>query len=386
MDNDNSFISHINNSFNDSGGKKGASSITRSGSSSKRVTGIGRIIKKEMLPFTQKLAALSDAGVPLLQALDSLTEQTDHAGMKAVCVDLYNQIEAGGTFSDALKKYPMIFDQLFVSSIEAGEAGGNLPAVLERLALYMEESAELRRKVKGAMMYPTIVIIAACIITALLVIFVVPTFVSMFADFGAELPAPTQILMDISDFCTEQWYFVIAIVVGTVVSWKFANKNESFSLAVSKSALNSPPFGKIVTMVVMARFSRTFASLTASGLPMLKALDIVGRSTGNKFMGTKMVKIKEDVEHGNPLADSMVKSGLFPKMMLQMVQTGEQTGQVDKMLGKMADYYEKEVKATLDGLSTVIEPVLMLIVGTIIGGIAFAMFMPIFSMGEAVGM
>jgi type IV pilus assembly protein PilC len=349
-----------------------------------KITKRGSIVKKELLPFTQKLEALIDAGVPIVQALDSLVEQIEHPGMQVLLSQIVEDINAGAEFSEALRKFPDIFDTLYVSTISAGELSGDLPGVLKRLSDYMEESAELRRKIKSAMMYPMVVIIAAFFITIGLIVFVVPTFVSMFSDFGAELPYPTQILMNISTFLRENWYVAIGTVGSVYGLWKLSLKNEAWSLKVSKSFLHMPQFGTVITMIVMARFARTMSSLISSGLPILKAIDIVGAASGNKFVSTKMHEIKDMVESGYPLGEAMERVEIFPKMMLQMVSTGEDTGRIDQMLEKVADYYEKEVKAILDGLSSIIEPVLMLIVGSIIGGIAFAMFMPIFSLGEAV--
>jgi len=349
-----------------------------------KITKRGSIVKKELLPFTQKLEALIDAGVPIVQALDSLVEQIEHPGMQVLLSQIVEDINAGAEFSEALRKFPDIFDTLYVSTISAGELSGDLPGVLKRLSDYMEESAELRRKIKSAMMYPMVVIIAAFFITIGLIVFVVPTFVSMFSDFGAELPYPTQILMNISTFLRENWYVAIGTAGSVYGLWKLSLKNEAWALKVSKSFLHMPQFGTVITMIVMARFARTMSSLISSGLPILKAIDIVGAASGNKFVSTKMHEIKDMVESGYPLGEAMERVEIFPKMMLQMVSTGEDTGRIDQMLEKVADYYEKEVKAILDGLSSIIEPVLMLIVGSIIGGIAFAMFMPIFSLGEAV--
>ena len=349
-----------------------------------KITGRGAIVKKELLPFTQKLEALIDAGVPIVQALESLIEQIEHKGMQVLLTQIVDDINAGAEFSETLRKYPDIFDTLYVSTINAGELSGDLPGVLKRLSDYMEESAELRRKIKSAMMYPMVVIVAAFIITIGLIVFVVPNFVGMFADFSAELPYPTQVLMNVSDFIREQWYVVFGTAGGAYALWKLSLKNEAWALTVSKFYLHMPQFGTVITMIVMSRFAKTMSSLISSGLPILKALEIVGAASGNKFVSTKMDEIKDMVEAGHPLADAMVKVDIFPKMMLQMVSTGEDTGRIDQMLEKVADYYEKEVKAILDGLSSIIEPILMLVVGSIIGAIAFAMFMPIFSLGDAV--
>ncbi|NQZ57271.1 MAG: type II secretion system F family protein [Lentisphaeraceae bacterium] len=349
-----------------------------------KIIGRGKIVKHELLPFTQKLAALSEAGVPLIESLSSLRKQTDHPGMQVLLTEIDTEINAGLAFSQCLQKYPDIFNTLYVSIVNAGEQSGDLPGALQRLADYMEDSAELRRKVKSAMMYPSIVISAAILITIGLVVFIVPKFVSMFEDFGSELPLPTQMLVALSDFFRDQWFVAVASVITVRLLWKLSLKSELWALKVSAYYLSMPQFGKLITMIVMARFSRTMSSLIGSGMPIINSLKIVGASSGNLFVSSKMNIVITMVESGSTLGDAMTHVNIFPKMMLQMVSTGESTGRVDQMLNKVANYYEKEVKAMLEGLSSIIEPILMLIVGAVIGGIAFAMFMPIFSLGDAV--
>ncbi len=349
-----------------------------------KITGLGKIKSAELCPFTQKVAAMLGAGLPILQCLEALIDQTEHESFKKVLGVIHSNIEGGENFSKALQLFPDIFSQLYISMIEAGEMSGSLAEIKGRLACYLEAAADLKRKVKSAMMYPIIVIIIATIITGILVVFVVPVFGKMFDSFGEALPFPTQILLNISNFIRDHFLVLGGGAVAFVYGFKKVIKSESGSMFIAKHSLHAPPFGVLITKIAMARVCRTFASLIQSGLPILKAIDIVGQTSGNKFVAKGMSVVKDDIKAGRTLTDSMRSTELFPPMLLHMLGTGEKTGKVDEMLAKVADFYEKEVESTLDGLSSMIEPLLMLLVGTVIGGIAICMFLPIFQMGAVV--
>jgi len=351
---------------------------------SKKVVGLGKIKSVELCPFTQKMAAMLGAGLPILQCLEALIEQTQHEGFRGVLSELYAKIEAGENFSKALEMYPDVFSDLYISMVSAGEMSGSLAEILERLAAYLEAAADLKRKVKSAMMYPLIVIIVAIIITSILIVFVVPVFGEMFASFGEDLPMPTQILLNISGFIRGNIFIILGAMAVFVFAFRRVLKSEAGSMFIAKHSLHAPPFGVLITKIAMARVCRTFASLIESGLPILKAIDIVGQTSGNKYIAAGMSVVKDDIQAGLTLTDSMRATGLFPPMLLHMLGTGEKTGNVDAMLSKVADFYEKEVEATLEGLSSMIEPLLMVLVGSTIGSIAICMFLPIFEMGAVV--
>lgn len=348
------------------------------------VKGAGKIRSQELCPFTMKLSAMLDAGLPVLQCLEALVDQTDNESFQNVITGVKEHVEAGESFCDALAFYPMIFSELYVKMVAAGEKSGDLPAVCKKLAGYMDKSAAMKRKVKSALMYPTVVIIVATVICWGLVTFIVPKFAEMFASFGGELPAPTQMLMNVSGFFRNQWYILLIAVVGGFYGIKVWLTSKSGRLTFDRTVLRLPMFGDLVTKVVFGRMSRTFASLLQSGLPILQAVEICGDTAGNAYITGYLMQARDDIEGGSTLSEAFERTGQFPSMMMHMIKAGERTACIEQMLENVADFYEDEVDTTLEGLQSMLEPLLMVGIGSIVGGIVICMFLPIFKMGQMV--
>jgi len=341
----------------------------------------------DLVLFARQLATMIDAGISLIQSLTALYEQCDPRRQKSlrhVISDVTSRIEGGETFHEAISKHPRVFSRLFVSMAKAGEAGGLLAGVLDRLAGFLEASARLRKKVKSAMMYPVIVICIAFTITTFLIVRVVPIFAEIFADFGAKLPAPTQFLIDISNFVRGEWYFLIIGIGGVIFGVRTFVRSKRGKQLTDRWKLKLPGFGPLIHKIAMSRFARTFAQLIRSGVPILEVLDIVGGSSGNHVIEENIRSVATDVEKGDNLSTALSKKKIFPAMLLRMVAAGEATGKIDAMLEKMADFWDEEIEATLDGLTSLIEPMLICFLGVIVGGIVIAMFLPIFKLNEVV--
>ena len=341
----------------------------------------------DLVLFARQLATMIDAGISLIQSLTALYEQCDPRRQKSlrhVISDVTSRIEGGETFHEAISKHPRVFSRLFVSMAKAGEAGGLLAGVLDRLAGFLEASARLRKKVKSAMMYPVIVICIAFTITTFLIVRVVPIFAEIFADFGAKLPAPTQFLIDLSNFVRGEWYFLILGIGGVIFGVRTFVRSKRGKQLTDGWKLKLPGFGPLIHKIAMSRFARTFAQLIRSGVPILEVLDIVGGSSGNHVIEENIRSVATDVEKGDNLSTALSKKKIFPAMLLRMVAAGEATGKIDAMLEKMADFWDEEIEATLDGLTSLIEPMLICFLGVIVGGIVIAMFLPIFKLNEVV--
>ena len=341
----------------------------------------------DLVLFARQLATMIDAGISLIQSLTALYEQCDPRRQKSlrhVISDVTSRIEGGETFHEAISKHPRVFSRLFVSMAKAGEAGGLLAGVLDRLAGFLEASARLRKKVKSAMMYPVIVICIAFTITTFLIVRVVPIFAEIFADFGAKLPAPTQFLIDLSNFVRGEWYFLILGIGGVIFGVRTFVRSKRGKQLTDRWKLKLPGFGPLIHKIAMSRFARTFAQLIRSGVPILEVLDIVGGSSGNHVIEENIRSVATDVEKGDNLSTALSKKKIFPAMLLRMVAAGEATGKIDAMLEKMADFWDEEIEATLDGLTSLIEPMLICFLGVIVGGIVIAMFLPIFKLNEVV--
>ncbi len=351
---------------------------------STRIKGVGKIRSKELGPFTMKLSAMLDAGLPVLQCLEALEEQTDNVEFKKVCTGVYQKVEAGETFSDALACYPKIFNDLYYKMVSAGEQSGDLAGVCSKLAHYMEKSAAIKGKVKSAMMYPTVVIIIASAMTWALVTFVVPVFADMFSGLGGELPAPTKLLMTVSGIFRKQWYLVLGALAGVFYGVKAYATSKTGRMTLDRLSLTLPLFGVLVTKVVVGRISRTLASLIQSGMPILQAVQITGETAGNKYIEEAIDHVHADIENGCTITEAFLATGKFPSMLIHMIRAGEKTACIERMLEKVADFYEDEVDTALDGLSSMLEPILMVVIGSVVGSIVIAMFLPIFKIGEAV--
>jgi type IV pilus assembly protein PilC len=341
----------------------------------------------DLVLFTRQLSTMVEAGISLVQALTALYDQCDAKRQKAlreVISDVTTRVQGGETFHESIAKHPRVFDRLFVSMVKAGEHGGLLAEILDRLAGFLEASARLRKKIKSAMTYPVIVICIAFAITMFLIVKVVPIFGEIFADFGAKLPAPTQFLIDLSDFIRGQWFILIAIMAAVFFGLRFFLRSKQGAQLWDKWKLKLPVFGPLLHKICMSRFARTFAQLIRSGVPILEVLDIVAGASGNYVVETSIKGVGEDVEKGDNLSVALSKKPIFPPMMLRMVAAGEATGKIDTMLEKMADFWDEEIEAMLDAMTSLIEPMLICFLGVIVGGIVIAMFLPIFKLNEVV--
>jgi len=341
----------------------------------------------DLVLFTRQLSTMVEAGISLVQALTALYEQADpkrQGALRAVISDITARVQGGETFHESLAKHPRVFNRLFISMVKAGEHGGLLAEILDRLAGFLEASARLRKKVKSAMTYPVIVVCIAFAITTFLIVRVVPIFGEIFADFGAKLPAPTQFLIDVSNFVRGEWYFLVAGIGGAIFGVRAFLRSTRGKQLWDRWKLKLPVFGPLVHKICMSRFARTFAQLIRSGVPILEVLDIVGGTSGNHVVETAIKEVGADVEKGDNLSVSLSRKSIFPPMLLRMVAAGEATGKIDTMLEKMADFWDEEIEAMLDALTSLIEPMLIVFLGVIVGGIVIAMFLPIFKLNEVV--
>lgn len=341
----------------------------------------------DLVLFTRQLSTMIEAGISLVQAMTALYDQCDpkrQRNLRHIISDVTTRVQGGESFNESIAKHPRVFDRLFVSMVKAGEHGGLLAEILDRLAGFLEASARLKKKVKSAMTYPVIVICIAFAITVFLLVKVVPIFGEIFKDFGAKLPAPTQFLIDVSDFVRGEWYFLIVILGGIFFGVRTFLRSTRGKQLWDKWKLKLPVFGPLIHKICMSRFSRTFAQLIRSGVPILEVLDIVGGASGNWVVESSLKGVAEDVERGDNLSVALSKKAIFPPMMLRMVSAGEATGKIDTMLEKMADFWDEEIEAMLDALTSLIEPLLIVFLGVIVGGIVIAMFLPIFKLNEVV--
>ncbi len=347
----------------------------------------GKVSETDLVLFTRQLATMVEAGLPLVGALTALYEQADpkkQSGLRRVVGEISAQVQQGETFCEAINKHPRIFTRLYVAMVKAGESGGLLAEILDRLATFLEAAARLKKKVKSAMTYPVIVVCIAFAITTFLIVKVVPVFGQIFADFGANLPAPTQFLLDVSDFVRSYWYFLVGGIVGVIFGCRAFVRSETGARLWDRWKLKLPIFGPLVHKICMTRFSRTFAQLIRSGVPILEVMDIVGDTSGNSVVTEAIKMVASDVEKGEHLANAMARQPIFPPMLVRMVGAGESTGKIDAMLEKMADFWDEEIEAILDALTSLIEPILIVFLGVIVGGIVIAMFLPIFKLNDVV--
>lgn len=336
-----------------------------------------RVKPDDIVMFARQLATMVEAGIPLLQGLDALQEQVSHPYFKSVIIAVRDDIQVGSSLSVAFAKHHSVFDTLFVSMVKAGEAGGMLSTILDRVASYMEKSLKLQRKIKGAMVYPTVVISMAMLITAGLLIKVVPTFAGIFESLGGNLPTPTKILIAISDSLRHYFLWDIGVIVILIIAFTFYQRTESGELVVDRLKLKLPIFGDLLRKVSISRFCRTLATLTQSGVPILASLDIVAITCGNKVLEITVNNVKNNVREGENIATPLMKSGVFPPMVTRMISVGEKTGEMEKMLGKVADFYDDQVDTAVSSLTSMIEPLIIGFLGIVVGGIVVALFLPI---------
>ncbi|MBW2475590.1 MAG: type II secretion system F family protein [Deltaproteobacteria bacterium] len=344
-----------------------------------------KVTTKDLVVFTRQFATMIDAGLPLVQCLDILSKQQDNKTFKKNLLQVKEDVESGSTFADALKKHPKAFDELYVNLVAAGEIGGILDTILNRLAAYIEKAMKLKKKVKSAMTYPaTIVGIAVLVITVILV-FVIPKFQSMFADFGQTLPLPTLVVIALSEFIQSYILVIIAGCFVTVWILKRIYRTPKGRLYMDTMFLKLPVMGVLIRKVAVAKFTRTLGTMVSSGVPILDGLDIVAKTAGNKIVENAIYKVAQSISEGKTIAEPLEKSGVFPPMVCQMIAVGEQSGSIDIMLNKIADFYDDEVDDAVGNLTAMMEPLLMLFLGTTVGGLVIAMYLPIFQLAGAVG-
>jgi len=344
----------------------------------------GIVKSQDLVVFTRQLATMMDAGLPLVQAMNALEDQTDSKELKPVLREVTTKLESGESFSLSLACHPKVFVKLYVKMVEAGETGGLLAEILDRLACYLEASSRLKKKVKSAMMYPTIVCCIAIAISLFLMMKVIPIFGDIFKDFGAKLPMPTQILIRISELL-RAYFPIMAVVVGGIIFAFFKIiKTHRGAIVWDRVTIKMPLFGKLVHKICISRFSRTFAALLRAGVPILDTLRIVGQTSGNTQVEFAIEKTSLSIERGDSLAAALGQHPIFPPMLVRMIAAGEQTGKIDTMLEKLSDFYDEEIEATLSGLTSLIEPLLIVFLGVVVGTIVICMFLPIFKLNQAV--
>jgi|TARA_B100000809_G_scaffold242392_1_gene266447 type IV pilus assembly protein PilC len=353
---------------------------------SRTVPGAAKIVNTLLPSFSRQLSAMLNAGMPIVAALNALEEQQDNVHFKAVVTKIRASIENGASLSEALRAHPSIFDSLYVNMVRGGESGGQLAEVIARIASFLEASAKLRRKIKSALTYPIIVLTISLSIAVGMILFIVPVFADMYADFGAKLPGPTLFLMRLSEGMRSGGPMAIPVIIVTVIVFKRWKATAAGAYQLDRLKLRLPVFGELITKVASSRFARTFAQLVHSGVPILTALEIVSGSTGNRVAESIILNAKDVVERGEPLSSALLEQTLFPMLLVRMLSAGEKTGKVDEMLDNIADFYDDEIDAMLAGLTSMIEPFLMVFLGVIVGGILVGMFLPIFKMGEIVSM
>ena len=347
--------------------------------------GGSKVNAKDITFFTRQLATMLKAGVPLLQSFEIVARGHSNARFSRLMMDLKNKIEAGSSMSQAFREYPAYFDNLYCNLVAAGEASGTIDAILDRLATYQEKILAIKGKIKSALFYPISVITVAIIVTWIIMVFVIPSFKSVFKNFGAELPAPTLIVMAISDWVVSWWWLVAIILVGTVVGIStLYRRSAAFRMGFDRLLLKIPIIGAILEKATIARWTRTLQTMFAAGVPLVESLDAVGGASGNAVFVAATRKIQTEVSTGTSLTNAMTNTGLFPTMVLQMTQIGEESGSLDNMLGKIADYFEREVDDAVSALSSLLEPIIIVFLGVVIGGLVVAMYLPIFKLGSVI--
>jgi len=344
-----------------------------------------KVKEKNVVVFCRIFATMINAGLPLIQCLELLADQEENKTFKKVILGVKDDIEGGSTLCDALKKYPDIFDQLFVNLIAAGESGGILDVILNRLSTYLEKAAKLKSKVKGAMTYPAAVLVISLGVVALLLIKVIPVFQKMFEGMGGQLPAPTQFLVNASAFTQSYWWIMLGIIIAIVFAFKTFRKTARGRYITDDLALRSPVFGPLLKKVAVAKFTRTLSTMMSSGVPILEGLTIVSRTAGNVILENALIKVRQSISEGKTIAEPLMETKLFPNMVVQMISVGEATGALDSMLSKIADFYDDEVDAAVEAMTALLEPFMMVFLGGVVGGMIVAMYLPIFKMASVVG-
>ena len=352
-----------------------------------KIPGFGgpkKIETKDLVVFTRQFATMIDSGLPLVQCLDILSNQQENKTFKDILIKVKESVESGSTFADALAKHPKAFDQLYVNLVAAGEVGGILDTILARLAAYIEKAMKLKKQVKGAMVYPITILSIAVIVVGVILIFVIPTFAKMFADFGGDLPAPTKFVIALSNFLVKYIVVIIAAMFGIKYAIGKYYETENGRKTLDAFGLKAPIAGPLIRKVAVAKFTRTLGTMISSGVPIMDGLEIVAKTAGNKVVEEAIYKVRQSISEGKTIAEPLADCGVFPPMVVQMIAVGEATGAMDAMLNKIADFYDDEVDDAVGALTSMMEPLLMVFLGTTVGGLVVAMYLPIFKLAGAV--
>jgi len=343
-----------------------------------------KVKEKDVVIFARQFATMINAGLPIIQCLELLSSEEPNKTFKKIIIAIKDDIEGGVSLSDALKKHSDVFDELFINLVAAGEAGGILDVILNRLSAYMEKAMKLKAKVKGAMTYPAATLVIAMAVTVLLLYKVVPVFEDMFSGFGSALPGPTQVLVDMSGFVQNNILYMIAGLVIAVIAYKRYYKTERGRLQIDTLVLKAPVFGILLKKVAVAKFSRTLSTMMSSGVPILDGLEIVSKTAGNKVVENALMETRKSISEGKTIAEPLSESGIFPSMVVSMISVGENTGALDAMLSKIADFYDDEVDTAVDAMTALLEPFMLVFLGGVVGGMLIALYLPIFSMAGAI--
>ena len=344
-----------------------------------------KVTNKDIVIFTRQFSTMIDAGLPLVQGLNILAEQTENKTFKGILKQVTKDVEGGTTLADALNRHPRVFDSLFVNLVAAGEVGGILDTIFQRLAAYIEKAEKLKSQVKGAMTYPIVVVCIAILVISVIMIFVIPVFEDMFAGFGKALPAPTQVVIVMSDFTKGNWYFIFGGMFAFVWLYKRYSRTSSGRRNIDIIALKLPIMGELIRKVAIARFTRTLSTMISSGVPILDALEITAKTAGNVIVQEVILDARSSIAEGQTVAEPLSESTIFPGMVTQMISVGESTGALDAMLEKIADFYDDEVDAAVSAMTSMLEPLMILFLGGSVGGLVIAMYLPIFQMAAAMG-
>jgi type IV pilus assembly protein PilC len=344
-----------------------------------------KVTGKDIVIFTRQLSTMIDAGLPLVQSLEILSKQQENSTFKKVLIAIRMDVETGTTFADSMRKHPKVFDNLFSNMIEAGETGGILDTILSRLAVFMEKSMALKKKIKGAMTYPAICLAISILILVVILIFVIPVFEDMFNNFGSALPVPTQIVVTMSNFFKSNFLWIAMATVAVFYTIKKVYNTETGRVKMDATFLLTPVVGPLIRKVAVAKFTRTLSTMLQSGVPILEALQVVAKTAGNKTIESAVLRVADSIAEGRPIAEPLEESGVFPNMVVQMINVGESVGALDTMLAKIADFYDEEVDQAVENLTAMIEPFMMVFLGGMIGGLVVAMYLPIFSIATTIG-
>jgi type IV pilus assembly protein PilC len=340
---------------------------------------------KDIVVFTRQFATMINAGLPIMQCLSILAAQSDNTKFRTIIGQVKDDVESGSTLAEATRKHPSVFSDLYTSLVQAGEIGGILDVILQRLATYLEKAAQLKAKIKGAMIYPACIVAVAVLVTAVLLIWVIPVFGEVFESFGSELPAPTRFVMALSDFFVANIVYLAMVPILAAFGIRYAYKTDRGQLLIDTYLLKIPVFGPLLRKAAVARFTRTLSTLVSSGVPILDSLQITSRTTGNRVVEAAIVDARSSIASGRTIAEPLIESKVFPPMVCQMIAVGETTGALDSMLSKIADFYDDEVDNMVANLMSLLEPMVIMFLGVVIGGLVVAMYLPIFRLGSVIG-